>query len=218
MTIKEHLTDQFRQPRGPLGRLAGRIMATRGSNVQRNRRTVELLEPGEHDHVLEVGYGPGLAIDEIARLVPNGHVTGIDHSTTMQRVATRRLDAAGLSDRVELHVGDVTDLGERFPGPFDRVLAVNVWMFWPDPISVLTSLNARLAPGGRLAITYQPRHAGASASDTDRGTDQLLEQAAAAGFVHLTAETIPLDDVPAVAVLAHTADEPALTTEVPALS
>ena len=39
MTIKEHLTDQFRQPRGPLGRLAGRIMATRGSNVQRNRRT-----------------------------------------------------------------------------------------------------------------------------------------------------------------------------------
>ena len=115
MTIKEHLTDQFRQPRGPLGRLAGRIMATRGSNVQRNRRTVELLEPGEHDHVLVVGYGPGLAIDEIARLVPNGHVTGIDHSTTMQRVGTRRLDAAGLSDRVELHVGDVTDLGSHLP-------------------------------------------------------------------------------------------------------
>jgi protein-L-isoaspartate O-methyltransferase len=210
MTIKEHLTDQFRQPRGPLGRLAGRIMATRGSNVQRNRRTVELLEPADHDHVLEIGYGPGLAIAEIARLVPNGHVTGLDHSTTMQGVATRRLDAAGLSDRVELHVGDVTDLGEQVPGPFDRILAVNVWMFWPDPISVLSSLHSRMAPGGRLAITYQPRHAGASASDTDRGTDQLLEQAEAAGFVHLTAETIPLDDVPAVAVLAHTAGEPAL--------
>jgi hypothetical protein len=75
-----------------------------------------------------------------------------------------------------------------------------------------------MAPGGRLVITYQPRHAGASASDTDRGTDQLLEQAAAAGFVHLTAERIPLDDVPAVAVLAHTADESVLRTEVPVLS
>jgi SAM-dependent methyltransferase len=203
MNVKTHLTDQFREPRGPLGRLAGHIMATRGSNVERNMRTVELLEPAASDQVLEVGYGPGVAITEIARLVPDGRVTGIDHSATMRSVAARRLRTAGLDNRVDLQVGDVTDLGELVPGPFDRALAVNVWMFWPDPVGVLVSLRSRLVSGGRLAVTYQPRHSGATAEDTEAGTDLLLAQASAAGFVRLSAETIPLAGVPAVAVLAH---------------
>ena len=61
--IINHLAGQFGNPHGPLGRLAGRIMATRGSNIERNRWTVDLLELKPHHRVLEVGYGPGLAIE-----------------------------------------------------------------------------------------------------------------------------------------------------------
>ena len=61
--IARHLGDQFRRPRGPLGRVAGRIMAQRSSNVERSRWTVERLELNTDARVLELGYGPGLGIE-----------------------------------------------------------------------------------------------------------------------------------------------------------
>jgi hypothetical protein len=51
---------QFRRPTGLLGRLAGWIMANRPSNIERNRWTVDLLNVQPSDHVLEIGFGPGL--------------------------------------------------------------------------------------------------------------------------------------------------------------
>jgi hypothetical protein len=48
------------------------------------------------DHVLEIGFGPGLAIQQVARLVPTGHVVGIDHSALMVQQAGRRNQAAVL--------------------------------------------------------------------------------------------------------------------------
>jgi hypothetical protein len=44
MTIKTRLFDQFRQPRGALGVLAGRFMSKRSSNQQRSAWTVGLLD------------------------------------------------------------------------------------------------------------------------------------------------------------------------------
>jgi ketosteroid isomerase-like protein len=46
---------QFRRPEGPLGRLAGWIMAARPSNRSRSRATVALLDIGAGDRVLELG-------------------------------------------------------------------------------------------------------------------------------------------------------------------
>ena len=53
MSIKARLFDQFRQPRGPLGILAGRIMSKRSSNQQRSAWTVEPLNLHPGDRVLE---------------------------------------------------------------------------------------------------------------------------------------------------------------------
>ena len=66
-----------------VGRLAGWIMAHRRSNIERNRWTVGLLDIQETDHVLELGFGPGLAIEQVARLATKGRVVGIDHSALM---------------------------------------------------------------------------------------------------------------------------------------
>ena len=106
------------------------------------------------DEVLEVGYGPGGALERVLELAPCGRVSGVDFSETMFRQARRRHAAAIASGRVSLHLGDLGSLpaGQAF----DRVFAVNVLYFVPDPQEFAKSLHARLKPRGRVALFIRP--------------------------------------------------------------
>lgn len=156
-----HLVGQFGNPSGPVGWLAGQVMAGRPSNRLRNRWTVDLmaLEPGHR--VLEVGYGPGFALELVSPLVPDGLVSGIDRSELMHNMATARNRDAVAAGRLTLAVGDVEETATfsdpALAGSFDRIFAVNVAMFWKDAAGVFADLAARLAPSGRIFTTYQPR-------------------------------------------------------------
>ena len=48
---------------GLLGQLAGQVMANRSSNIERNRWMLELMRLKPRDRILEIGYGPGLALE-----------------------------------------------------------------------------------------------------------------------------------------------------------
>jgi SAM-dependent methyltransferase len=71
---------QFGRPRGLAGILAGWEMTVRPSNRKRNLWAVDLLEVRPADRVLEIGFGPGVAIRALARRASAGFVYGIDHS------------------------------------------------------------------------------------------------------------------------------------------
>src|SRR5215468_2804317 len=110
---------QFHHPHGTGGRLAGRVMAHRPSNRQRNRWVVSLLDVRPADRVLEIGFGPGLAIAELSRRVGDaGHVYGIDHSDVMLRQAARRNAAAIAAGRVTLSRASADQLPPALDGPF----------------------------------------------------------------------------------------------------
>ncbi len=160
------LIHQFRQPSGLLGKIAGLVMAGRPSNRTRNRWTIELLHIGLEDRVLEIGYGPGLALAAAASLATSGTIVGIDHSHAMFRAATARNRRAISKGRMELKMGGVEDidvlLDPKLFSSFDHIYAVNVAMFWPDLVSTLKSLAARLMPSGQIALTFQPRLKGAT--------------------------------------------------------
>src|SRR5919198_872052 len=115
-------------------------MAHRPSNRQRNSWAVSLLDVQPTDRVLEIGFGPGLAIAELSRRVGHtGHLYGIDHSEVMLRQATRRNAEAVRSGRVNLGL----PWPEAFPPsgePFEKILAVNVIGFWAEPVKRLTEL------------------------------------------------------------------------------
>ena len=115
---------QFRHPRGVAGWLAGWAMALRSSNRQRNVWAVGLLGVEPTDRVLEIGFGPGIAIRELSRRATQGLVCGIDHSAVMVRQATRRNAEAVRAGRVVLRLGAAEYL-PAFAEPFDKVLAVN---------------------------------------------------------------------------------------------
>jgi SAM-dependent methyltransferase len=182
---------QFGRPTGLGGRAAGLMMAHRSSNRRRNAWAVSLLDVRPDDRVLEIGFGPGLAIRELARLAAEGYVCGIDHSELMLRRA-KRLNAEGLRRGVvDLRLGSVEEL-PAFDEPFDKILAVNATMFWHEPVAVLEQLRRLLRSGGLIAVAHQPR--GPRASDkTAAAKGREIESALAqAGFSELRLETMAL--------------------------
>jgi SAM-dependent methyltransferase len=131
-TIIAAVRAQFGRPSGLPGRAAGLLMAHRSSNRRRNTWAVSLLDVRPDDRVLEIGFGPGLAIRELSRIAHAGYVCGIDHSELMLRQATRR-NADGIARGVvDLRLGSVDAL-PAFDRPFDKILAVNACMPWNEP-------------------------------------------------------------------------------------
>lgn len=196
------IVGQFGHPRGVAGRVAGWVMAHRPSNRQRNRWVVSLLDVQPTDRVLEIGFGPGLAVAELSRRVGgSGHVHGIDHSNLMLRQATRRNAAAIAAGRVTLTRASVDQLPPALGGPFDAILTVNSLGFWPAPAKRLDELRQRLRPGGRIAIASQPRCPGATASASRNAARQIEALLQHAGYTKTRTETLDLDP-PVVCILA----------------
>jgi SAM-dependent methyltransferase len=200
------LVGQAGHPRGVAGRLIGRLFAHRPSNRQRNRWAVALLDVQPADRVLEIGFGPGVAIAELAGRATRGHVHGVDHSEVMVRQAARRNAAAVRAGRVHLTCASV----DRLPGfdePLDAVLAVNTVGFWPDPVSRLQELRHLLRPAGRIALVSQPRSPGADRDTTTRAAGELRDLLARAGFVGIRVETLDLDPPVACVLATRPAEE-----------
>jgi ubiquinone/menaquinone biosynthesis C-methylase UbiE len=179
--------------------VSGWVFAHRPSNRQRNRWVVSLLDVRPADQVLEIGFGPGVAVAALAR-AGAGHVYGIDHSAVMLRQASRRNAAAIRAGRVTLVNAPVDQIPPALDGPFDVILAVNSLGFWPAPAERLAELRRRLTPGGRVAIVSQPRCHGATAGTSRSTADEIENLLRSAGFTQMSTQTLPLSP-PVICVL-----------------
>ena len=98
--------------------------------------------------VLEIGSGWGtLAIRAAER---GAHVTTLTLSREQAALAQQRVDAAGMTDRVEIALRDYRDQ----TGSFDAIVSVEMIeavgeKYWPTYFS---TIDALLAPGGKVAI------------------------------------------------------------------
>jgi ubiquinone/menaquinone biosynthesis C-methylase UbiE len=79
---------QYRRPSGLLGWYIGNQMAR--DHREENLWTISLLHAQPADWILELGFGAGVAIQELAKVVTKGHIAGIDFSRTMVDVASQR--------------------------------------------------------------------------------------------------------------------------------
>ncbi|MBI2908874.1 MAG: methyltransferase domain-containing protein [Chloroflexi bacterium] len=145
------LAEQLSQPRGSWGQVVGVFLGR--LNRPANEWTLKLLEIQPADRVLEVGFGPGVGIQEAAKLASRGWVAGVDFSETMVEQATRRNAALIATGRVELRYGDVSSLPDN-DDTFDRVFGVNVIYPWREPVATLKELRRVMKPGGRIALYF----------------------------------------------------------------
>jgi SAM-dependent methyltransferase len=185
------IRSQFRQPRGFAGWLAGWEMALRSSNRQRNVWAVGLLGVEPTDRVLDIGFGPVIAIRELSRQATQDLVCRVDHSAVMVRQATRRNAAAVRAGRVVLRLGAAEQL-PAFAEPFDKVLAVNNLGMWHEPDERLKEIHRRMRPGGRIAIVSQPRCPGATAETTGAAGREIATRLTAAGFTGIRSDMLAL--------------------------
>ncbi|MEU2174103.1 class I SAM-dependent methyltransferase [Nocardia sp. NPDC019219] len=115
------------------------------------------------DRVLEIGPGASASIAYLAEQAVDGMVVGVERSATAVSRAGRRHAAHLESGRVRLVHADLADLDPdqllRATGAgaagFDKILAVNVNLFWTKrPTAELALIRRLLAPGATLGLFY----------------------------------------------------------------
>ncbi|MEU3602585.1 methyltransferase domain-containing protein [Streptomyces sp. NPDC006798] len=156
------------------------------------------LTPGAR--VLDIGCGPGTITADLAELVPEGRVTGVDLAAGVVDRAREYAAGRGLGN-TDFAVADVNALD--YPdGSFDVVHAHQVLQHLGDPVGALREMRRVCRPGGLVAVrdsdyaaftwfpeipalddwqTLYRRVARANGGEPDAGR-RLLSWARAAGF------------------------------------
>jgi len=192
--VLKNFNSQFAHPEGLLGRFVGMILALK--NRERNAWTISLLDIQPRDQVLEIGFGPGQAIEEVAKLTSKGFVAGMDLSDTMVAQASKRNSAAIRSGRVLLQQGAESPLPFE-DNKFNKVFAVNSLQFWSNPIAGLQEVRRVLKPSGRVVITIQPMWA-KTVEEVKIVGEKLITQLTRVGFKQVRLETVQIKPITAL--------------------
>ena len=127
-------------------------------------KALDYLKIQNGESVLEIGFGTGHCLQQIALLVgKTGKAYGIDISDGMLEVTRKRLEKAYLLDRVELYQGDACNLPYSNE-TFDAVLmSFTLELFdSPEIPRVLGEIERILKVGGRLSIVSLSKINGSS--------------------------------------------------------
>jgi SAM-dependent methyltransferase len=99
---------------------------------------------------LDVGCGGGDVSLELARLVPDGHVVGVDLDEAKLAIARGEAAEAGVAN-VEFRVEDIMEppsLDDRYDVAYARFVLTHL----PDPVHAVRNICSRLAPGGVVVV------------------------------------------------------------------
>lgn len=152
MGLKQAFAKQFELPSGNLGRVAAWLMSV--SNKEKNQWLIDKLNIQPGNQLLEIGYGTGEVINQLASTENTAFIAGIDHSQLMYKVAAKR--NAMHRNKVSLHWGDVWSIPYS-TDYFDIIFGSNVHFFWKRPMHEFDFLQRFLKPGGRMVMVFQPR-------------------------------------------------------------
>jgi SAM-dependent methyltransferase len=112
-------------------------------------RLFQKLSLGPNDYVLEIGCG---SAKDLCRLVEkyNCRAIGVDSSDLILKFAKDRLRKTGLSSKITIIKGDVTNMNFFNDGQFDIVIAQSVLATIPDKGKAAAEVSRVLKSGGRF--------------------------------------------------------------------
>jgi SAM-dependent methyltransferase len=112
-------------------------------------RLFQKLSLGPNDYVLEIGCG---SAKDLCRLVEkyNCKAIGVDSSDLILKFAKDRVRKTGLSSKITIIKGDITNMNFFLDGQFDIVIAQSVLATIPDKDKVATEVSRVLKSGGHF--------------------------------------------------------------------
>ncbi|MGH3063413.1 MAG: class I SAM-dependent methyltransferase [Gaiellaceae bacterium] len=146
--MKEQALDLF----APLGPTYDRYasLLSFGQDPRWRRFLVSRMDVGPADAVLDVATGTAAVAIELARR-SGCRVVGLDQSGEMLVEGRRRVDAAGLGNRIELVQGEAERLSFD-DASFDGLTFTYLLRYVNDPQATLGELARVVRPGGTIAM------------------------------------------------------------------
>lgn len=149
--IKDALARNLRQPRGgPVGWFVNRYVF---ENLNRGleENAVKLCDISKDDSVLEVGFGPGIGIQEAYMRIKDGKgkIYGAEISKKMIQKATQKLQPQISAGKVELVLADVINLPFE-SDMFDHVFHCNCYYFWDDQVACVKELRRVMKQNAKM--------------------------------------------------------------------
>jgi len=149
------LSLQARKPSGWFGRVVMSRLFDK-ANADLNNFVKDLLELQEHDTVLEIGFGPGKLINQIAQITTKGFVEGIDFSEAMLALASKTNKQYISSKKVKLQSGNCNDMPYN-PESFNKVCTSNTIYFWENPNETFKEIFRVIKAGGKLVVGFRDK-------------------------------------------------------------
>ena len=147
---KKFLSSQLRQPSGLFGKIVmGDFLNEH--NQKMNHFAVERLDLQPTDTVLDIGFGGGVTIEEMLKVIDTGKIHGVDFSGVMVEQAKRKFKDSIESNKVLIEFADV----QKLPfddNTFDKICTVNTIYFWDDLLVGLREIKRVIKSNGRLVI------------------------------------------------------------------
>ncbi|KAF7173532.1 hypothetical protein CNMCM6106_007617 [Aspergillus hiratsukae] len=100
-------------------------------------------------HILDVGCGPGTITVDLAHLVPQGHITGLELASSVLAQARTLADSQGITN-ITFVSGDANALPFK-DGSFDVVMCHQVLQHVHNPVHILSEMRRVTKEGGLVA-------------------------------------------------------------------
>ena len=146
---------QLKRPSGILGRLASKLMIKVNKSIY--QKLLAQLNITDGDCVLEIGYGPGVGISEIALKEKDITIEGIDFSKLMYRTAKNRNKKFIKTGNIKLEYGDFlnVDFENR---TYNLIFCLNVIYFWSNLEVAFSKIKNLLKTDGVFCFYMQHKN------------------------------------------------------------
>lgn len=180
--LREFIASQFKKPGILFGIFTSKIMVRH--NQKHYDKLIKDLHIQPHDKLLEIGYGPGIGIQMVAKMCSDCKIHGIDFSKLMYKRATKYNKPFIDNGKVQLQYGDFLKTSV-IDNNYDKVFCLNVIYFWDELKGPFEKVFSLIRNGGSFHIYMADKSALEKAPDSvfnKYSSDQVAEVLKSVGF------------------------------------
>lgn len=146
------LITELGNPAKPEGE-AGKAMLSRmnDSHFEVTGWALGLWTLNPNDVVLDIGCGGGMTLKRMSESLDDGVLFGVDYSDVSVQLSSELNQADVASGKLTISKGNVEELPFE-DDKFDKIITVESFYFWPDPIENLKEVRRVLKPKGQFLL------------------------------------------------------------------